>query len=384
MDINNYYIKNDFQYNFRKPTSILLGITNQCQLSCNYCFVQQNEENMSLEIAEQALQWLKADNEGNELSVAFFGGEPLLQFNNLIKPLVEKYKSEFNWSITTNGVLLDEDVVDFLYQNHITPLLSFDGVAEVQDKQRSNSFNQVLRNIPYLLLRFPDVTMRSTVTKDSLPFLYDTVLMAEELGFKNIFFCENAFESWGVDEFQILQEQLNKINVHIYQNLLQGKNIIKIEPIIRIFSSITKLLKQQLYFDNTLNRCGLGTISCGITPKGDIVTCQEKISNPDNNIIGNVFTGIDKILHENFLKQYYFNINNILTCDHNCADKTKFICLSHLCPSRLQDLNYNISHATCVFNKALIKTVLKLYFLCANSSNVNIMEYFNQEMIINE
>ncbi|MGN1326575.1 MAG: hypothetical protein ACI4VQ_00590 [Clostridia bacterium] len=62
------------------------------------------------------------------MSVNFFGGEPLLCFDSLIKPLVEKYKDIVSFGITTNGVLLDEDIVDFFYENNIQLLLSFDGI----------------------------------------------------------------------------------------------------------------------------------------------------------------------------------------------------------------------------------------------------------------
>ena len=62
------------------------------------------------------------------MSVNFFGGEPLLYFDSLIKPLVEKYKDIVSFGITTNGILLDEDIVDFFYENNIQPLLSFDGI----------------------------------------------------------------------------------------------------------------------------------------------------------------------------------------------------------------------------------------------------------------
>lgn len=377
-----YSAINSFKYNpniHSKPTNMLLGLTNRCNLNCSYCFVSQNEQDMSLEIAEQALQWLKSNNENNEElpTVGFFGGEPLLKFNDIIKPLVEKYSKEFNWSITTNGILLNEDIVDFLYKYDIIPLLSFDGVPEVQNKQRSNSFNTILKNIPYLLLRFPNITMRATVTKDSIPYLYDTVLMAEELGFKHIFFCENAFENWEKNLEPILLDQFNKIGLHIYKNLINNKPTIKVDPIQRIFKSLTLAQKNNLFFNNEILRCGLGTTSCAITPEGKIIPCQEKISTP-NTILGDIQNGIDIQIHKNYLINYFNKVNNI-KCDKGCNTKDRLICLSHLCPSRLEDLNYNISTATCMFSRMAIKVALRLHFLCANSSKINIRLYFEEE-----
>ena len=163
---------------------------------------------MTYEIADKAIQWALSNinNDKEKPIIGFFGGEPLLKFDDIIVPIVEKYKDQVEFNITTNGVLLTEDVVDFFLKNDIMPLLSFDGVAQVQNLQRSNSFDQVLNNIPYLLLRFPYTTMRATVTKESIPFLFDTVVMANELGFKSLFFCENAYEDWDKETETLLAE----------------------------------------------------------------------------------------------------------------------------------------------------------------------------------
>ena len=187
---------------------MLLSLTNRCNLSCEYCFVKQNPQDMTLEIAEKAIAILldncKLKNEKPRIN--FFGGEPLLKYEELIIPIVEKYHQQISFGITTNGILLNEDVVDFFYKYGVKVLLSFDGVPEVQNKQRSNSYSQVLNNIPYLLFRLPNTAMRSTVTKYSIPYLYDTVLMAEECGFKKISFCPNAYEDWDKEIENIMYE----------------------------------------------------------------------------------------------------------------------------------------------------------------------------------
>ena len=153
-----YKAINTFSYSYKrhsKPTSMLLSLTNRCNLSCEYCFVKQNPQDMTLEIAEKAISILldncKLKNEKPRIN--FFGGEPLLKFNELIVPIVEKYHDIISFGITTNGVLLDEDIVDFFTKYNIKVLLSFDGIPIVQNKQRSNSFDKVINNIPYLLLR---------------------------------------------------------------------------------------------------------------------------------------------------------------------------------------------------------------------------------------
>ena len=363
----------EFDYDFEihsKPTNIILGLTNQCQLNCNYCFVKQNPKTMTLNIAEDALKW--GQKNGEHITVTFFGGEPLLCFDSIIKPLVEKYNDQFSWNITTNGIMLSEDIIDFFYKYNICTLLSFDGVPEVQNTQRSNSFDQILKNIPYLLLRFPNTTMRATVTKDSLPYLYETVLMAEELGFSSIFFGENAYENWGEKEAQIIKKEFEKICLYIYKKLMNKEIPIKVDPIIRYFQN-----DNNICFDNRILRCGLGTTSCGITPTGKIVSCQEKIST-ELNVIGDIYNGISPILHKQYLLKYYNQINSI-NCEKQCCPHNQILCMNNFCPSRLEDLNFQISTSSCVWLSTINSIVDKLKYLCKCSNKTWIRNYFGED-----
>lgn len=377
-----------FVYDFEKysrPYSILLGLTNDCNLACNYCFVQQSPDYMTYETAERAVEWLKenykARNKTEKLNIVFFGGEPLLCFDSIIVPIVKKYKNEAEFSITTNGVLLDEDKIDFFYKNNIKILLSFDGVKQVQNTQRCgkecDSFKEVLKNIPYLLLRFPYTTMRMTLTKESLPYLYESVLMAEELGFKNITFTPNAFEEWGWDEAVIYEKQLTKIGLHIYKSFFNYHTpSIRVDPLIKSYQKIHDSLHNNLKFNNNLFRCGLGTTSCAITPSGKIVPCQEKISNP-TYILGDITNGINPDKHKEFLNWYIENLNNYV-CDRKCVNLKECVhCLSNICPSRLEDLKFKPSTSTCFFNRITLRVANRLSLLCYQNINPWMNEYFN-------
>lgn len=371
-----------FSYNYyehSQPISLLLGVTNRCNLNCSYCFVEQNPMDMPLSVAEKAIEWVKTNRQKKNISgkpmVNFFGGEPLLRYKDLIKPLVEKYGKEIEFGITTNGVLLDENVVDFFYKNKINILLSFDGIPSVQNKQRSNSFNEVLKNIPYLLLRYPNVVMRSTLTKASIPYLYDTVLMAEELGFKKIVFCPNEFEIWDKEEEKELLAQFKKIGLYIYKALMKGKIPIMVDPLNSDFNKTNLAIENNLKFNNTIMRCGLGTTGCAITPDGKIVPCQEKISHP-TIILGDLDSGIDKNIHKAFLIDYFEKVNNI-SCDKGCSEKIQLNCVSDLCPSRLEDLNFALSSPHCVFTRMSNQVANRLHYLCAHSYKDNIRNYFS-------
>lgn len=373
-----------FTYSYKRhsqPTSMLLSLTNRCNLACGYCFVKQNPQDMTLEIAEKAIAILlensKLKNEKPHLN--FFGGEPLLMYEELIVPIVKKYHNEISFGITTNGVLLNEDVVDFFYHYGVKVLLSFDGIKEVQDKQRSNSFDKVLENIPYLLLRLPNTAMRSTVTAQSVPYLYDTVLMAEELGFKKISFCPNAYENWDKEIENIMYEQWKKIGHHIYKNLMNNNPTILVDPILKHYNNTNLALKEELFFNNRIDRCGLGTNTCAIAPNGNIVPCQEKTSCP-TIVLGNVDTNIQADIHKTFLIDYFNKINNI-SCDKGCDQKAKLNCLADICPSRFEDLNYQFSSSSCAFIRTSTSVANRLHYLCSNSSYRHIRLYFGEEDI---
>lgn len=390
---DNYKQIQNFQYNsdiYSHPKSIVLGLTNRCVHKCTYCFVKQSDLDMDYATAENAIKWLLENNEDNneKPDAIFFGGEPLLKFDDIIKPLVEKYHTKVKFSITTSGSLLNEDIVDFFYKHQISILLSFDGVPEVQNKQRplknKTSFDEVLKNIPYLLLRFPHTTMRSTLTKHSIPYLYDTVMMAVELGFESVTFCPDAYEEWTKEEEKELENQLMKIGLYIYKKLLQNEYPIEVQCLIKTYQDINLEKKDELRFNNAILRCGLGTTSCGIAPNGDIVPCQESTSCSNLSAIGNVNTGgINFNIHQQYLEKYWNKINNI-TCNLGCSTRQKILCLADLCPSRLEDFDFKITSPKCITLRMLDKITSRLYFLCNHSINPIISKYFKEGKLNDE
>ena len=103
-----------------QPTNAVFNVTDACNFRCPYCFVEHNPRRATLEIAEKVCQYLlNAPNEGRP-TLWFFGGEPMLEFNTIIKPIVEKYTDQMIFGITTNGSLLNEDVVDFFYKHKVS------------------------------------------------------------------------------------------------------------------------------------------------------------------------------------------------------------------------------------------------------------------------
>ncbi len=375
-----FYAKYDkyvYSEEYRHPYAAIVSVTDACTNACPYCFVRFGTKRMSLGTAFQVCEFLIANAQmcGQTPSFTFFGGEPLMEFDEIICPVIEKYGDRIMFSITTNGVLLTPDKVDFLKEHQVTILLSFDGVKEVQDFGRptisgESSYDLVVKNIPYLVQEMgANVTMRSTITKQSIPFLYQTFLLAKELQFTEWAFAVNAFETFTNDDTELLIKELDKICHDISVSLDRGHPILRVTPIIAHFNKLKELEQNPSYeIDNTLFRCGMATTGTGISPEGEIIPCQEKNSKVEFSI-GNIWEGIDETRHKAYLDDY-FNRMQRWNCEKPCPDKLKAICLNDLCPSRMQDLDQDYpSSAICSLLHALDRTTSRLYLKYAFSAN---------------
>lgn len=117
--------------------------------------------------------------------------------------------------------------------------------------------------------------------------------------------------------------------------------------------------------NNEVVRCGMGTTSFTVCPDGEITTCQEKLSNP-THIIGDVDNGIDKEEHQRFLMWYVQKFNE-LQCPNNCSPIIKMMCLSRQCPSRLEDLDFQLSTSICKSHKMQYRLAKRLRTLLNGS-----------------
>lgn len=136
----------------------IVNLTDQCNLRCPYCFTCHNERKASLDVLKGTVDFLIKEGERvgypkqAEKSIAFFGGEPMLMYDSLIVPFIHWIEDSgvakeynFTFSITTNGTLLNEERIKFLWSHNIPILLSIDGAKETQDNQRpALGKNQVL------------------------------------------------------------------------------------------------------------------------------------------------------------------------------------------------------------------------------------------------
>lgn len=312
---------------------ICLGVTNDCNMKCPYCFATASKKHMDLGTAKASLAWVleqnKARNKGLKTHVNFFGGEPMLRFEEIIKPLVE-WAEEMNFfslsfGMTTNGTQFTPENIAWCAEHNVAILLSIDGGPETQNINRplvsgEDSFELLFDIIPTLLKYYPDVTFRSTVYPATAHLLYENYLWAKEMGFNHYYCTPDEFSEWPPDKIQAWADGFQKLCWNMYNSISKEEHVLHVQE---IFDNLKDAIVPPNEFEFSLDhlkRCGLGTSSIGIAVNGTLMGCQEHTTIEENIFhIGNIFTGIDQKKHLNLLRTYA----------QGCDETTAGHCPSH-------------------------------------------------------
>lgn len=293
-------------------TSVFLNVTNACNLACRYCFVKQSPDYMTYQTAKDSADFLihNAEIAGVTPAITFFGGEPLLGWDSVIRPLVDyirkEYQKPFDLSITSNCTLMDEEKLSYMKRNKVGLLFSVDGDRTTQDHNRptqtgASSFDLLQDKFELILRYYPTVTFRSTVTPATVNNLFNNILFAEDLGFKNYFVMPNCYEYWSRNDCDILLRELHKYSEHyvdalkhglepIYFNHMEGR----FKDILIYNDAVIKGERRQIGGCHACGKCGLGASKfAGINWDGRITTCQEFFSNDDVFGVGDIYSGVD-------------------------------------------------------------------------------------------
>ena len=291
-----------------------LNITQKCNLKCKYCFVCQQPIEMTYQVAQDAADFYANNCEGKDIpSINFFGGEPLLRWDDIIVPLTlyirEKYGKNYKLGLTTNGILLDEKKLEFMKKYNIGFLFSIDGDKKTQDLNRpfhngKGSFDLLVDKIPMFLKYSPNATFRATVDHDNVYDMADNYQFAVDMGYNNVFMIPNVFSKWSKEEAEELSIQSTKIADIFIDNIKKGKNV-EFNQFREAQNRINQINKARGSSDYrskgvglpAFGRCGLGGSKFGsIGATGNVFSCQEMVENPevgDKFVIGNIYTGID-------------------------------------------------------------------------------------------
>jgi len=293
----------------KRPTvvkALCLHIAHDCNLACKYCFAEEGEYHgrramMSFEVGKKALDFLIANSGSRKnLEVDFFGGEPLMNWQ-VVKDLV-KYGREqekihnknFRFTLTTNGVLLNDEVMEFCNKEMGNVVLSLDGRKEVHDRMRpfrngKGSYDLVLPKFQkFAESRNQDnYYVRGTFTHHNLDFAED-VLHFADLGFKQV--SVEPVVAPETEDYAIREEDIPKI-CEEYDKL--AKEMIRREKEGRGFNFFHFMIDLTggpcVY--KRLSGCGSGTEYLAVTPWGDLYPCHQFVGQ-EEFLMGNVDDGI--------------------------------------------------------------------------------------------
>ena len=287
--------------------ALCLHIAHDCNLACRYCFAEEGEYHgrralMSYEVGKEALDFLIA-NSGNRknLEVDFFGGEPLMNFQ-VVKDLVaygreqEKiHNKKFRFTLTTNGVLLNDDIMEFANKEMSNVVLSIDGRKEVNDKMRpfrngAGSYDLIIPKFK----KFADSRnqtnyyVRGTFTHNNLDFAEDVLHLAD-LGFKQISIepvVALPKEPYAIKEEDLpaIMDEYDRLAAEIVNRKRAGQDFNFFHFMIDLDGGPCVAKR--------LQGCGSGCEYVSIVPNGDIYPCHQfvgtegmKMGDVDNGLV---------------------------------------------------------------------------------------------------
>lgn len=308
-----------------------LFITQTCNMRCIYCFGNEGEYGhrgiMSVETAKAAVDWLiKNSMDYKRLYISFFGGEPLLNFSLLqqvviyAKEQAKVWKKEISFSISTNATLFTDKVINFLKEEKIEPLISFDGPPEIHNQQRPlkngrNSYDIIVSNVSKLRAAFPNLTARATVCNGTDPF---TVCKGiEEAGFAA---CQLSPVSPVISQGEACSNDTSTLNMPADKMLDYHR-----AEVARLFSQIrdrsldmarpsAELALLDLLVDGRRRHvaCAIGREMCAVSINGDIYPCHRYVGIEDSKL-GNI-RDYDAVKINNYHRAVVDNLPLCSTC----------------------------------------------------------------------
>ncbi|MBR3974929.1 MAG: thioether cross-link-forming SCIFF peptide maturase [Clostridia bacterium] len=309
--------------------ALCLHIAHTCNLNCSYCFASQGKYHgerslMSEEVAKRAMDFL-IENSGSRtnLEVDFFGGEPLMNFDVVKKTVEYARKREketgknFRFTLTTNGVLIDDDVIDFANREMSNVVLSLDGRKEVHDRFRvdyagNGSWEKIVPKFQKLVeaREHKNYYMRGTFTHHNPDFLKDIEQMLD-LGFTELSMepvvCAPGDESALTDEdFPVVVEQYEKLAELMLKRHKEGKPF--------TFYHYMIDLKGGPCIYKRISGCGSGTEYMAVTPWGDLYPCHQFVGE-EKFKLGDIFNGVDNTaIQDEFLSCNVYSREECKTC----------------------------------------------------------------------
>ena len=286
--------------------ALCLHVAHTCNLNCEYCFESQGKYHgdravMSLEVGKQAMDFLVA-NSGTRrnLEVDFFGGEPLMNFD-MLKELVayarsieKEHNKNFRFTLTTNGLLIDDDVIDFANHECSNVVLSLDGRKEIHDRYRvdyagNGSWERIVPKFQKLVEARggKDYYMRGTFTHANPDFLKDIQQMLDlgftELSMEPVVCAPGDPSELTAEDLPIVLDQYEKLAELMIKRDKEGK------PFTFYHYMIDLTGGPCIY--KRISGCGSGTEYMAVTPWGDLYPCHQFVGE-EKFKLGDIWNGV--------------------------------------------------------------------------------------------
>lgn len=299
--------------------ALCLHVAHTCNLNCSYCFASQGKYHgeralMSFEVGKQALDFLIA-NSGTRrnLEVDFFGGEPLMNFD-VVKQLVayargleKEHNKHFRFTLTTNGILIDDDVIDFANREMSNVVLSLDGRKEIHDRFRvdfagNGSWDRIVPKFQKLVKarEGKNYYMRGTFTHANPDFLKDIQQMLDlgftELSMEPVVCALDDPSALTQEDLPIVMEQYEKLAQLMLQRDKEGR------PFTFYHYMIDLTGGPCIY--KRISGCGSGTEYMAVTPWGDLYPCHQFVGE-EKFKLGDIWNGVDNLQ----IQQEFANCN---------------------------------------------------------------------------
>jgi len=359
-----------------------LNITHRCNLRCSYCYAGEKvNRDMSDDIAAQGVDLaFSLVSPGQKLDFSFFGGEPLLRMD-LIKRVVEKIhvragqrQTPVQLSITTNGTLIDDNILDFLADNEIDLCVSVDGPARIHDHYRKypdgrGSFADLLPRLQAARKRLQRIQVNAVFsprTFEQLPMVLD---FFRSLQIPVVHLNPNISANWKEEHLRKLPAVYDRL-AEIYLDAFR-----KEEPLaVNLFDSKMILFMKDGYGPG--DKCSMGQKELAVAASGNIYPCERFIGN-DNDpsfVIGNVTNGFNTEKRCQILSA---RGNRNLACQ-TCA-------ISKYCMNWCGCTNFHMSGSTdlagqmlCAMEQTTVMTAKRLFTTLIDDDNDTFLDHLMQ------
>lgn len=285
------------------PNELTIYLTDQCNLECGYCFVKKGY-NKEIELAslEDAL-FLFLKLPGDEKTISFMGGEPLLTLEKIEKSysIIQSQKKNFcrlNFNINTNGTLIDKNTVDFLKESRAELKISIDGKKEFHDairhSQSYSSYSKIIDNLRILRKYRIPLKANLVFTPNNFPHILENIKHLHNLGFKQIDFYPDLSSFWNENQLLGLNTIFSEFAYYYIGMFTRGKDMVFIN------SFLYALFHKKRYYNSLF--CNKIHLYCD----GNIYLCDKVFSLPLNTrssyIIGDRKNGLNNTLRLSMLK----------------------------------------------------------------------------------